>query len=343
MENDIEPNFAELTLYTYGKKEISYYTKHITWTVLEVLQNAEFTVKANMAYLSNELIISNLINLSKKGISVEMIISNTDNNKKMYGVYNELLANNVKIFEFGSDSWKNGIMHRKSVIIDDKVVLSGSYNWTEQADRNTEELFIIEDIDTIKEVEIEFENLKTRCNALIYQKAQIGSYSKCSKEKEVELEKWWNQLNDSWKIIFNEKFNVGLNPSIDILISLVNSETISINYSDIADLTPIEQFTNLKNLTVYSCKNIKDLSPLKNILTLEYLDIAATSVYNLEPISGLINLEELNISNTKIDNIDPINNLKLKRLFLVNLNFPFFGSRPKFFSLNPNCKINDFS
>jgi hypothetical protein len=297
-----------------------------------------------MAYLTNEAIMDTIKDLPEKGISVEIIIS-TQNNRNKYEVYNELLSKNVKIFEFGDDNWQNGIMHRKSAIIDSKVVLSGSYNWTDHADRNTEEIFIIEDLETVKCVEIEFDQLKAKCNSLVYQQPTLGHFSNCTKDKKTEIEKWWTSLDSLWKNEFIERFKLKVQPDINDLIRLVNSENIVINFSKIESLKPLTQFNNLKKLTIYSCKKINDLTPLKNLKLLEYLDIAATSVENLEGVSELHKLEELNISNTKVTNLDPLNYLKLKRLDMYNINLYgdeplYFGPRANFFKLNPECIVN---
>lgn len=344
-DNIDDYNQEELVFHNYGNKTISYYTDNIIWGVIEALHNASNSVKVNMAYLTNEAIIETLMVLPEKGITVEIIISNTDNSRKKYGIYNELLSKNVKIFEFGDDDWKKGIMHRKSATIDSKIVLSGSYNWTDQADRNTEELFIIEDLETVKCVENEFDKLKAKCNALVFQQPPLGQFSECTKDKQTEIQKWWTNLDNIWQTEFIERFKLKAQPDINDLIRLINSESFIINFSKIEDLTPLIQFNNLKKLIIYSCKKINDLTPLKTLKSLEYLDIASTSVENLEAISELNKLEELNISNTNVTNIDPLNNLKLKRLDLYNVNLYgddplYFGPRAKFFKLNPDCIIN---
>lgn len=332
-----EPDF-----HTYGKSKVSYYTEHIIWGVTEAIQLAEKYVKVNMAYFNNEIIIYFLKELPNKGIPVELIISNSSNNRKKYGVYNELLEKGVKIYEFGDDDWTKGIMHRKSVVIDGKFVLSGSYNWTDHADRNTEELYIIEDDKVVEKVEEEFDKLKLQCQCLEYQKPILGANTACTKSRQTEIINWWENLSDNWKELFREKFKLDDRPKIADLIRLINIKSLSISYSEIENLIPLTIFQELTSITLYSCEKINDLEPIKDLTKLTYLDIAACSVSDLSPLRNLKGIEELNISNTLVENIAPLVDLKLKRLYMFNINFPFFGLRQKFFRLNPDCKVNEY-
>jgi len=53
-----------------------------------------------------------------------------------------------------------GIMHDKFAVIDDRVVMTGSYNWTGSADKkNAENLLIINDKDTARQYSKEFKHL----------------------------------------------------------------------------------------------------------------------------------------------------------------------------------------
>lgn len=51
-------------------------------------------------------------------------------------------------------------MHNKFVVLDDKIVITGSFNWTYQAVKyNQENLLIVEDDNLVKEYNKNFEGL----------------------------------------------------------------------------------------------------------------------------------------------------------------------------------------
>jgi phosphatidylserine/phosphatidylglycerophosphate/cardiolipin synthase-like enzyme len=53
---------------------------------------------------------------------------------------------------------KNGTMHNKFCVIDDKVI-TGSYNWTYHANLNNENIVVIDESDIVNGFCIQFDNL----------------------------------------------------------------------------------------------------------------------------------------------------------------------------------------
>lgn len=326
--------------HVYGEKIVSYYTSDIIEYVVEALAHAKISVKANIAYLSNEYILDVLPTLARKGILVEVIISNTNNNNKNYSIYNHFLnIENINIFEYGSDDWKSGIMHRKSIVIDNKIVLAGSYNWTYQADKNIEELLIIEDLHIAEQIAHEFNSLKQVSKALKYSITKLGRTIPCTKNEVKEIEIWWASLDSSWQNIFNNNFRIGLNPKLDELISILETTHFSLKeYDNIKEILPITTLQNLRHLAMYKCSKIVDFTPLKSLKKIEYLDLAHTSISDLSPLTGLNNLKELYISFTNVTDLTPILGLKLSKLWMIGLDFKIPRKQIlKFRRENPNC------
>lgn len=89
------------------------------------------------------------------------------------GVKVRIMTDNEKSYDEGSDTWRMALagipvfvdtshfhMHHKFGIFDDRIVLTGSYNWTRSASANNEEnLVILEDRGLIRRFQNEFEQL----------------------------------------------------------------------------------------------------------------------------------------------------------------------------------------
>ena len=152
-----------------------------------------------------------------------------------------------------------------------------------------------------------------------------------------------------------QRFNPGITDNnfknitrLTIGESLISSVSV---ITELADIKPLEEFTNLEVLhirhIIYPKKNIPkwisiaaklgildidkyyalDLSPLEKLYNLRVLAFNQTSVKNIKPISGLVNLQHLDINGTAVSDLTPIKNLK--NLEYLNI------SRTKVTSLEP--------
>ncbi len=99
---------------------------------------------------------------------------------------------------------------------------------------------------------------------------------------------------------------------------LPNIQSIRLNRMlSVPDIEPLKSLTKLKYLEMV-LGNIKDLSPIQDIQSLEILKCTAQEKFsNLKPISNLVNLKELYIGHTAVKNLKPISALKnLQKLSL---------------------------
>lgn len=93
-------------------------------------------------------------------------------------------------------------MHNKFCIIDDKVVISGSYNWTVKAEKyNFENVIISEDKKLIQQFQTYFDNLKFESQ----QVSQINQISFSKYEEEVEPINKKDNTNSIAKFTFKPK------------------------------------------------------------------------------------------------------------------------------------------
>ena len=109
--------------------------------ILQEIGKAELTIQIAMAYFTDIDIGKALVEANNKGCSVEVICSSNETNETIRLL---LLGGGVKVNMYNMPSY-GGIMHHKFCIIDDKLALNGSYNYTFNAGRNNAENITVTD------------------------------------------------------------------------------------------------------------------------------------------------------------------------------------------------------
>lgn len=107
------------------------YFKNIQKIIIDSLESAEYEIDIAVAWFTDEKIISVLLDLVKSGIEVNILYYNDHINDK--NLFQELYDNGANI------RCSNSLMHNKFCIIDEFVVINGSYNWTNNAKYNNHE------------------------------------------------------------------------------------------------------------------------------------------------------------------------------------------------------------
>ena len=118
--------------------------------ILYALDKARVSIIVVMAWFTNELIAEKLIKKRQEGLDVKVAIYDD-------GVNNNNLKD-VPLYRIRSKH--GGIMHNKFCVIDNQIVITGSYNWTNNAEfRNEENISIIEDNNTASDYSVKFRDL----------------------------------------------------------------------------------------------------------------------------------------------------------------------------------------
>ena len=122
--------------------------------ILSTLDKAKISITVAVAWFTNEILYKKLVEKKKQCVDVRVIINNDGVNKK-HGIDISRL-NVVKV-----KSERGGIMHNKFCVIDNQIVISGSYNWTDNAElKNAENINITEnDNELATNYSIEFNKL----------------------------------------------------------------------------------------------------------------------------------------------------------------------------------------
>lgn len=117
--------------------EIEVHFEDIENQILEQIKNAKFLIWVAVAWFTNKKLASALWHKANAGINVRIIVCQ-DKTTEMYGLDYEKIGETKRIKPDGL--YGNDIMHHKFCIIDMKTVIRGSYNWTNKANWNREDV-----------------------------------------------------------------------------------------------------------------------------------------------------------------------------------------------------------
>jgi phospholipase D-like protein len=162
------------------------------------LSSSKESVKIAVAWFTNENFFEILIDLLNKGVKIEIITINDRINNHENGLdYNKFIDKGGE-FYFSDFT---GTMHHKFVIIDKSKLISGSYNWTYNAEyRNQENIIKSKDKELIDSFLNDFERLKINS---IHQKEVISVQPKpvfeTSTEKYIKEDLVYKSIDEEKK------------------------------------------------------------------------------------------------------------------------------------------------
>lgn len=126
-------------------------------SIIVQLDRAQVSIVVAVAWFTNQLLAEKLIEKQKQGVSVDIIIDDNGTNNKYCPQLADCNITKVKI--------SGGIMHDKFCVIDNQVVITGSYNWTNNAEfKNEENIEISEDLKLATKYSVKFRELKNTAN-----------------------------------------------------------------------------------------------------------------------------------------------------------------------------------
>lgn len=139
--------------------------KHVSNKIQNAIQmelfKAKESIKVAVAWFTNELLLQPLVLKLQSGVSVELILNDDDINR---GGESSLDFSGF-LQAGGILRWNDSkqLMHEKFCIIDNRIVISGSYNWTNKAEYNSEvETFYYDEQETMEFYNGLFEKLSSR-------------------------------------------------------------------------------------------------------------------------------------------------------------------------------------
>lgn len=110
------------------------------------LKQARFSIRVAMAWLTHPQLVGALGDAADRGVAVEVVISRSDTNFARAGrirQFEYLVDSGVVLLVNGpSDGRDANFLHHKFCVIDYETVITGSFNWTNNALSNEENILI---------------------------------------------------------------------------------------------------------------------------------------------------------------------------------------------------------
>ena len=103
-------------------------------TIVEAIDSAENSIDAAIFDFNNEEIVQALERAKARGVKIRAHLHNNSKIEKRL---------KKEGFDVRSKLRKSGLMHDKFMIIDREIVYSGSYNWTDKAESNRENVIVL--------------------------------------------------------------------------------------------------------------------------------------------------------------------------------------------------------
>jgi phosphatidylserine/phosphatidylglycerophosphate/cardiolipin synthase-like enzyme len=139
------------------------YFGDIRGKIIDELESAEHTIKIAMAWFTNHTIFHVVINKAASGVKIELAISDSESNFRFGSSldFQALQRKGMKVYVINSEGgWQ--FMHHKFAIIDNKKVITGSYNWSSSAQTNFENIIVTQDDQLAKVFDLQFNSLITK-------------------------------------------------------------------------------------------------------------------------------------------------------------------------------------
>jgi phosphatidylserine/phosphatidylglycerophosphate/cardiolipin synthase-like enzyme len=124
--------------------------------ILKALDGAEVSIIVVMAWFTNDTLFQKLVEKYRQGLDVKLAIYDDGINKKHGVDITQLPHKRIKRGQRG------GLMHNKFCVIDNQVVITGSYNWSDNAEfRNDENVTVENDPKQATKYSVEYRRLTT--------------------------------------------------------------------------------------------------------------------------------------------------------------------------------------
>ena len=135
--------------------------------IIKNIDDAKEFINIAMYTFTDREIAQAIIRARDRGVDIKIYLDRSQVNAK-YSKSRYFVNNGIEGIRISSNNY---IMHNKFAVIDNKIVITGSYNWAASAgERNDENLLLIDDKNIVKKYQNQFNNLwNNKCSPGRYQ------------------------------------------------------------------------------------------------------------------------------------------------------------------------------
>lgn len=241
------------------------YFENIREQIIKHIKEAKFEIKIAVAWFTDERIITELLSKKLNGVNITIIIYNDHINKK--DLFKSLYYEGTKIY------LSKKLMHNKFCIIDNDIIINGSFNWTLNANSNRENIQIsYSNLSLVKKFDIEFSQIKLDCINISQYFEKNNTIPQIVTQSERDFLEFFrnNYSKYSYPYLFDAK---------EIVFSLAN-EKLSQRYSTNINVDNQKVYYKLPKAIYF----VKDFETAKRIIKYFFL---AQSKYSLLEILKL--------------------------------------------------------
>jgi phosphatidylserine/phosphatidylglycerophosphate/cardiolipin synthase-like enzyme len=123
--------------------ELECHFTNIRDKILTELEGAEVEITAAIAWLTDRKLFEALRTAARQGRSVRLALLDDQINRSSGLNLERLKAANGLLFWIPAADRAQGSLHHKFCVIDDKTLITGSYNWTRRASLADENIMIV--------------------------------------------------------------------------------------------------------------------------------------------------------------------------------------------------------
>jgi len=134
---------------------------NISERIQSEIAQAQSSILIAVAWFTHKKLFNTLLQKATEGCSVSLIISNDSINESSANNFELLNTKNSRVYKIGDGDKQ--LMHNKFCLIDSRIVITGSFNWSHKAESNFENIVITYDDYALTEQFIqEFHNIRAK-------------------------------------------------------------------------------------------------------------------------------------------------------------------------------------
>jgi len=160
------------------EQEVIQDNKEIFARFVKELQGADFELLIVTAWFTDDTLFDIIKNKAAQQVVVKIIIADNQENQKL--PFDELIAMGVSVTRVKSNGYGN--MNQKFCVIDKRIALHGSYNWSVNARKNNQESIIVTNhAETVASLINTFDDIKNKASI------QNGEALDAKEESEIAI------------------------------------------------------------------------------------------------------------------------------------------------------------